>query len=291
MFKTLGLIRPINLIIIILTMMVFQCYFYTHPDGSPLFSLVWMLKVVVMIALAASGNVINDFFDQKVDLSNGRYNAIAMKDLSVNKALVLYGLILSVSFFGSLGLYQLTNSLFYLFVNMVMAFGLFLYTPIFKKTIWLGNIWVAACLSFVPIWTLWGNPLFQINSDLFIWTITFALFAFFINWNREIIKDVQDAEGDKSNGCHSIYLRYGMTKTMNIVRFIFALNALLTLFFMVSENQKMISIILLGGIVFLPSVFLLFKTKYWLQKGKVQLLSHYLKIWMAISVFVFLSIP
>ena len=45
----------------------------------------------------------------------------------------------------------------------------------------------------------------------------YSLFAFLMTFSREIIKDLEDAEGDKIYGANTIALRLGIRKTKRII--------------------------------------------------------------------------
>ena len=55
------------------------------------------------------------------------------------------------------------------------------------------------------------------NNDtfrlLFLWLCAFALFAFLVNFIREIVKDMEDFEGDKSYGRTTLPIYFGITIT------------------------------------------------------------------------------
>jgi 4-hydroxybenzoate polyprenyltransferase len=49
-----------------------------------------------------------------------------------------------------------------------------------------------------------------------LFTAAYAIFAFLTTLSREIIKDIQDREGDARNGCRTIPVRYG-ERTASII--------------------------------------------------------------------------
>ena len=52
---------------------------------------------------------------------------------------------------------------------------------------------------------------------LFAWLATFALFAFLTNLVREMIKDLEDFEGDASYGCNSLPVVLGISATKVVI--------------------------------------------------------------------------
>ena len=64
------------------------------------------------------------------------------------------------------------------------------------------------------------------QSAIFKIILHYALFAFFINFIREIVKDLQDINGDKKGGMNTLAIALGRKRTITIV---FALGVLLVL--------------------------------------------------------------
>ena len=82
------------------------------------------------------------------------------------------------------------------------------YTPIFKKILFLGNIIIAFFLGLVFIFI--EIAILKTFSTLFIP----AIIAFFISLIREIIKDVEDYNGDKLANIQTFAVYFGVKKTI-----------------------------------------------------------------------------
>ena len=52
-------------------------------------------------------------------------------------------------------------------------------------------------------------PYITLPHDLYAWLGGFALFAFLLTWIREIIKDMQDQNGDRELECHTLPIVWG----------------------------------------------------------------------------------
>jgi 4-hydroxybenzoate polyprenyltransferase len=61
----------------------------------------------------------------------------------------------------------------------------------------------------------YGNLLSQtpIPAQIYGWTGGFAAFAFLCTWIREIIKDMEDIQGDRELECRTMPIRWGIQKT------------------------------------------------------------------------------
>lgn len=221
------LARPFNLAIMAVTMVVLRyCILDALCDTTSIgmhwvvsgFDFVLIMAVVVL--LAAAGNIINDYFDQKVDRINRPDKVIIGKEVKRRVAMLLHqsfnvlalGLTLWLSW-----KYQLWNAVIF---TVSIATVLWFYTPILKKRPFIGNLAIAACVAIVPIWfayfdisTLQTNHQdmlldTSIFTTMWHWMLSYAFFAFMITLAREIIKDIEDVEGDKAENYRTLPIAY-----------------------------------------------------------------------------------
>ena len=47
--------------------------------------------------------------------------------------------------------------------------------------------------------------------------LTYAIFAFFLNLIREILKDIEDRQGDRKHGCRTLPIVLGFRKTKAVI--------------------------------------------------------------------------
>ena len=91
MIASLRLVRPINLVIIAITM--YGCrYFILATNGYQKIydeSLLFFFLVVSTLLIAAGGNIINDYFDVKADKVNKPEKLIVGKLIEKRKAILL----------------------------------------------------------------------------------------------------------------------------------------------------------------------------------------------------------
>ncbi len=222
--------------------------------------------------ICGAGQVINDFFDVRIDEKIRPQKILPSKKMKVQTALFY-----SAALFGT-GLILASQ------INMpafLIAFSftvlLALYSAVIQKQKFLGNIVVALGTAFTIIF---GASIVQnYNVAIFL-----ATSAFFSNMGREITKDVQDKEADKG---HKTTLAMILTQNqVNIVVLAFYALAFLTAFFvwqtkMIQSNYYLLLLIVSGGLFLYSFVLLLQK-----QPGKAQLFS---KIAMVFSLLAFIS--
>ena len=120
------------------------------------------------------------------------------------------------------------------FVSIVL---LFFYSYLFKQKPLIGNIIIAflAGMAFIYGGYVSGNPLSAIIP---------ALFAFLINLIREIVKDIQDIEGDSKLNYRTFPILYGIFKSKQLI---------------------VITTILLVAFTFYPFIFRLYKIEYFIM--------------------------
>ncbi|MFA6234811.1 MAG: geranylgeranylglycerol-phosphate geranylgeranyltransferase [Bacteroidota bacterium] len=161
--------------------------------------------------LGASGNVINDVFDVPIDRINKPKRAVAAGIVSPFAAIVwasvcaAAGLALSIPL-GTAALAIATGS----------AVLMYLYSALLKRIPFVGNLAVGVLTgtAFIFGGVAFGNPMAGIIP---------ALFAFFFNVARELLKDVEDMHGDELNGVRTFPLIAGETSALGLVTILLAL--------------------------------------------------------------------
>jgi geranylgeranylglycerol-phosphate geranylgeranyltransferase len=163
-----------------------------------------LLLFVVVTLVTAAGNVINDYFDVDIDRVNRPDRPIPAGLVSLPAARA-YAVTL---FLAGILVCLFTNELCIAIavINMLVLIG---YAARLKRTPLLGNITVSylAASMFLFGGALGGLPvLFHV--------MPFAVMTFFAMLARELIKDAEDVEEDRSSGAVTIPIRYGIRATM-----------------------------------------------------------------------------
>ncbi len=201
------IIRPVNFLITFFSIVVAAiiCSYGSFP-------IITVLSAALSGALAAaSGILINDIFDLQIDKINRPGRPLPAGSMSVRQASILYFMLIVFSLLTALNVNS--KALVIDFSAMVL---LFLYSFNFKKIILLGNIIVAFLTGLAFIY---GG----IAVNNFRDAVIPASFAFLINFIREIVKDMEDVEGDLKSGISSFPHRFGFTKAKIIIASLAAL--------------------------------------------------------------------
>lgn len=235
--KVLGflkLIRGANLLIIIATLFLLK-FLVVLPllNQAGLVSqfglLDFSILTLAIVFIAAGGNIINDYFDVKIDLLNRPDDVVVSKSLTRRDAIALH-IIFSLAGV-LLGTYlSYKNGLLFLSpLYLIVVVLLWFYSTTYKKQLLIGNVIVALLTGIIPFMAiLYEIPLQnRLNWQeiitrgidlrfLISYISAFSFFAFFTNLIREIIKDTEDFEGDNAFGCNTVPIKWGI-KTTKII--------------------------------------------------------------------------
>ena len=171
-----------------------------------------ILAMIAVFFETAAGNVINDYFDYNIDLVNKPERPIPSGRISLkNGRNYAYFLFLAGTICGFLISY-LTNNWIPFIIVLIADAILYLYAYKLKATPLIGNLAVGFMTGFGFVF---GG--FTLNNPTIITTSIFlGFFAFVMTTAREIIKDIEDVEGDRKDGARTLPILIGK-KTPSIL--------------------------------------------------------------------------
>jgi len=266
MKEFLKLIRWQNLTIVVLTMVLMR-YAVLEPVISKIGVILlkgtgqeipmslqfpwydFVLLVAATVFITAGGYVINDYFDIKTDLIN-KGKVIVGTKIPRRQAMMWHNIFniagVSTGFYISYRAGYLWLGTLFLIVSGLLYF----YSASYKRQFLIGNIVVALLIAMVPLlvvfyewpalykyYTINAITLPNINFIIY-WVGGFALFAFMTNLTREIIKDIEDFEGDKAYGRNTVPVVIGVlsAKIVSVCLIIFTIALLyLTWYFLIND--------------------------------------------------------
>ena len=164
-----------------------------------------ILAMITVFFETAAGNVINDYFDYNIDLVNKPERPIPSGRISLkNGRNYAYLLFLAGTVCGFLISYLTGNWIPFIIV-LIADVILYLYAYKLKTTPLIGNLAVGFMTGFGFVF---GG--FTINNPSIVATSIFlGFFAFVMTTAREIIKDIEDVEGDKKDGARTLPIIIG----------------------------------------------------------------------------------
>jgi 4-hydroxybenzoate polyprenyltransferase len=217
----LWVLRPKNLVIIGLTHYLLQ-YLVIIPrvDSVVLHGILFPLFVFTTIIIGASGYLVNDILDQKTDAVNKPQNQFVGKQISEFRAWTFYLFLITLGALTSVYIAHNSDNWSYISLYPMATWSMYLYSRFLKSTILLGNIFVSAFVAFVwGILFLAQNTHYSLNNAfLQEMCLVYMCFAFLTNLLREIIKDIEDIDGDKEAQVITIPIVVGIPKTKWIIK-------------------------------------------------------------------------
>lgn len=166
----------------------------------------FILLTASITMLAAAGYLINDYYDQKIDLINRPDRVVVGIHLRRRHALVAHmGLSILAIMIGLwidrwLGLF-----------NFFASFMLWLHSNYFRRVLLLGNIMVA--LMHVMIILVVATYFQAYNTYL----LAYSLFAFVAIFIREVVKDLRGVKGDAAHGAETISVTWGIRTAKKLI--------------------------------------------------------------------------
>jgi len=221
----LRLIRYRNLLMLALMQLIFR-YGFLQWYNVPLALKDWqyVLLVLATVSIAGAGYLINNIMDRETDADNKPEKVIVGKSISESQA---YNYYFALNAFGVLAGSYLSWaigkwSFAMIFISIVMV--LYMYATSFKQNLLVGNFIVATLLSIsvliIAIFDMY--PVISLANIanmrmIFEVMIHYSIFAFIVNFLREIVKDIEDVNGDYNQGMNTLPIALGVARTAILV--------------------------------------------------------------------------
>ncbi|RRJ33426.1 geranylgeranylglycerol-phosphate geranylgeranyltransferase [Halocatena pleomorpha] len=154
---------------------------------------------VATVLATGAGNAINDYFDREIDRINAPDRPIPRGDISPRGALGL-----SIGLFVAAVCFSLVLPRLAIAIAVVDLVALVAYTELFKGLPGVGNV-VVACLGGSTF--LFGGA--AVESGSLQTAATLAFLAALSTITREIVKDVEDIDGDRQEGLNTLPIAIG----------------------------------------------------------------------------------
>jgi len=223
--------RPVNVFIAMLS--IFIAAFISgglHPFMN-------VLAACVSGGLVTAGaNAINDYFDLEIDRINKPQRPLPSGRMSKNEALAftIVSYIIANGIAASIGFPAVM-------ICAIFSFLLYLYSAIFKGTVLFGNLIVSLATGVAFIY---GG----LAVGSYRMALVPAVFAFLMHLGRELIKDMEDVEGDAVNGARTLPVVYGLLPAKIIASSIFFILFMATLvpYFLNIYGKWYLFIVVLG---------------------------------------------
>ncbi|MBP6611123.1 MAG: geranylgeranylglycerol-phosphate geranylgeranyltransferase [Paludibacter sp.] len=208
-----------------------------------------LLLITATVFIAAAGYVINDYFDLKIDRINKPNEVLVGTVFSKQQAMLIHQTLTAIGVVTGLVLAYNLHSFTLAFLFIVLPGLLWFYSASYKRQFAIGNFIVAlmaacsilivAISSVAELKNNYADLLYQtpIPAEIYSWIGGFAAFSFLLTLMRELVKDLQDREGDSEVECRTMAIVWGEFKTKLVIYTLTASCIALLIFI----NQKFIS--------------------------------------------------
>jgi len=290
----LQLIRWKNLLMIACIQLLFRyIYFETFTVATSLSTLDFFILVFSILSLAAAGYIENDIYDVETDKINKPEKLIVTKKISRKNANYLYLAFNSIGIILGFYLAYKVSNLKYVSVFILIALILKAYNSDLKKKPLIGNFLVSLLISIsiivvgifdiIPAITD-SNGVNQYHA--FRVLLDYSGFAFMFMFLRELVKDIEDIDGDKSQNMKTLPLLIG-SKKANV--FVFVLSfiplILVTLYSFNNFSDTPLILAYMLIVVLLPFLYFMTKILYAKTKKDYEVSSKLLKYIMLLGMF------
>ena len=296
------LVRWPNLLFIALTQSLFYfcilipSFYQGNPIHENILKPVYFaLLSFSSVLIAAAGYIINDYFDLHIDRVNKPDKVVVEKIIKRRWAIIwhwfLSGLGIAIGFYLS---WKLRN----IFIgpsNTLCVLLLWFYSTTFKKKLLIGNV----LISLLTAWVIgvlylcefrlhrFVDPEFHSAlSRIYKFAVVYASFAFIISLVREVIKDMEDMEGDARYGRRTMPLVWGLNaaKFFCVTWLAILVIALIFIQFYVLQFRWWLTIIFTCFLVIYPILLVLKKLSRATEPSQFHKLSQMIKSIMMMGI-------
>ncbi|MFT4760938.1 MAG: 4-hydroxybenzoate polyprenyltransferase [Paraglaciecola sp.] len=298
------LVRLPNLLIVVFTQYLLEYLILVPALQIAGYSYVlddfrFALLSFVTVLIAAAGYVINDIEDYEIDQLNKPEKVVVGKFLSVKKAQQLYWFLVILGMAISIYLAIYVQNFLLFFIYPAAVFLLWWYSKQLKKVALWGNVVVSVFCAFVAGIVLFAERIAflkliqshtEIGERIAIIFGVYLAFAYASTMFREIVKDIEDQEGDAALGCQTLPILLGQERAKIIAGF-FGISLLILLGFYgfwLFVNGEIWGVNFLVVAIVLPILIALFKLKNAQTKVEFHALSRLAKVVMLGGIFLLL---
>lgn len=302
MLSFFKLIRYQNLLMVVLTMCLIRYALLPYFTENSFLSTIWFIYLLLgVVCVTAGGYIVNDIYDIKADKINKPKKTYVGNSISIRRAAYYYILLSTLGIgFGtylSIKVGRIELSLFFIATTIL----LYLYTRFLKRMILLGNVLISALVS-LPIFIVYiyetihvpeYNSFFEMLAGIFsaismyLIILYYMFFSFLGTLIRELIKDIEDVNGDHHMKMRTLPIVFGMKRTRNVA-IIFSIIFIISLVVISKAFIQDSHLFVLGiyNFVFLILPLLYFIYALWNAKLRKQFsfLSSYMKWIMVVGI-------
>lgn len=280
------LIRWKNLLLILYIFLSLKLFLFNSLKiATKLTHTQFLLLLLSVLFITAAGNIINDIFDIKADIINKQKKVIVSQNISIETAKQWYkitnviGLIFGISL--CLNIENPSYSLIFIATSLLLYY----YSKKLKSLPVVGNIVVsfliAVCVLILPFFDLDFSDKNNSQSLLIGIIAMLGIFAFSLNLVREIVKDIEDVNGDYHLNMRTLPILIGGNRAQKITSFLCVIPISFLIYVIINFSIKYkITALYLIIFTLIPLVYVAIKLTSISKKNELHKLSSLLKLIM-----------
>lgn len=285
----LKLIRIENLVMIALMQIIVRYTFLNFANLVHGFSnLNYALLIIATLCIAAAGYIINDIYDVDVDYINKPDKVFIGKTISEKVAFNWY---FALNIIGvGIGVYlsNQVNRSAVATIFVICSALLYVYSNGLKQIPFVGNAIIAflasSCILVIGLYNIFPY-MFGFNNDQMMSILhillDYAIMAFLIHFAREIVKTIEDKEGDKAYDITTAATYFGVNAS-KVIAAITLVGLLVFIGYFIYNNIYHLTYVLLYFLITIltPILFVIVKLFQAKEKADFTLISKLLKVIM-----------
>lgn len=273
------LVRWQNLLVIILTMYLIRYNVVAPLLEAKAYQLqmpAYLFFVLVMstVLIAAAGYIINDYFDRKTDLVNRPGRVVVGTVIKRRTAMAMHSVFNVLGFLAGAFVAWRAGAWKLAIIFVLVQGMLWFYSTSYKRQMLVGNVVISVITALVPLMAvLFELPMLRaeyeqsllsraMNLDyIFFIVLGFTFFAFTVSMVREIIKDIEDLEGDNAYGCNTLPIAMGVNTAKSVVISFLAIAIVAIIYVFFNWMTDIYSFSYFIALLVLPMIYLIIKVQ------------------------------
>jgi len=170
----------------------------------------FMVSIVITLLIMTNSMVINDIVDMEIDKINAPTRPLITGELTKNDAISISVLFMVITELLSINFLNISSQNIVHIANLIII----LYTPIFKRILFVKNLVCSGLISFSTIFPAICIGCTNGNLQLLMILTRMVLFG---SISLEMLYDIKDIDGDLKNGVNTLPTKYGKKNTYRLV--------------------------------------------------------------------------
>jgi geranylgeranylglycerol-phosphate geranylgeranyltransferase len=184
---------------------------------------IFIVSTINTLLIMSSSMIINDLFDIEIDKINNPERPLITKEITIKEAILSFVSLISLTEY--LSITFLPGNL--QFIINLMIINVILYTPFYKKVIFLKNIICSSIVSFTIFFSGLSSSNYYMSTSKKFNILSIVMSSiFFGSLYNELLLDMSDLDGDLKNNVKTIPVVIGNERTWILANFILYFNML-----------------------------------------------------------------